>query len=65
MTDREAMRAALDCLGVGNKDEAAEILQEALDGPTALAPVCEICGVRAWPGQFERHIDSVHLERAA
>lgn len=63
------MRAALDCLGVGNQDEAAEILQEALEGPSALPPPCGICGARAWPGDTARHIYSKHnadrLEAAA
>lgn len=64
---RHLVVAALDALEDGNQAEATLILLDALEDDRHLQgdvdprpPVCALCGVRAWPGDFARHIYSAH-----
>jgi hypothetical protein len=57
---RQLVVAALDALSVGSLAEAEAILLDALDSPPVPAPVCEVGGARAWPGDFGRHIRVAH-----
>lgn len=75
---RHLVVVALEALEVGDQAHAVDVLLAALeDGPISrvarlenvgqhdVLPPCGVCGVRAWPGQSERHIYSKHHERRA
>jgi len=69
MTGRELplLDVALELLGDGAQSDAVDLLLELRDEPKSLPPLCDICGVRAWPGDQARHVFSAHypVRRAA
>jgi hypothetical protein len=67
---RHLVVAAFESLAVGDYDEAAAILINALEEDGPMPPPCTTCGARAWPGDDARHVWSAHngaeeLRRAA
>lgn len=66
---RHLVVTALDALGDGDQALAVEVLVAALEEgesrPGLGPPTCPTCGAKAWPGQLERHVWSVHRRAEA